>query len=110
MDAGAPRKGRGAGDRDRQVEAVDDREGDSLDRDIPRDDGLHTGILRLKPDAPVLAEEALHGRFILHPRDHDIAVLRGLLPADDEHVTVKDPGVDHAVAPDFEDEALLRSE
>src|ERR1700693_3070913 len=71
--------------------------------DMLRVDGLERVVLRLEPDAAVVAEETLDGGLVrrlvfARKRDDDVAVLRILLPADDHDVAVEDACVDHRLA------------
>src|SRR5262249_24891985 len=74
-------------------------------------DGLERVVLGLEPDASVLAVEGLDGRLVrglvvTRERDHDLAVAGRLLPRDDLEVAGEQPGMDHRVALDAQEELL----
>ena len=72
-------------------------------------DRLERGVLGLQPDPAVLAVERLDGRLVgrlvvAGERDDDLAVPRVVLAAHDDDVAVEDPGLDHRVAADAQEE------
>ena len=68
-------------------------------------DRFHGGVLRLEPVVAVLLIEALDSRFILFShRNDDVTVMRNILLAYDDTVTVVYAGFDHAVADDIQQE------
>ena len=54
--------------------------------------------------------EHLHGCFIVEQSGNDIAVVRGVLLADDHPVTVANRGVNHGIALDLEHEQLAATD
>ena len=55
-------------------------------------------ILRLKPDTPVLAIVAFHGRFTVEHRHDDLAVARDALRPHHDQIAVRDRCLNHRIA------------
>ena len=54
--------------------------------------------------------EHLHGCFIIEQRSYDIAVVCGVLLADNHPVAIADCGVNHGIALDLEHEQLAATD
>src|SRR5579872_6455541 len=80
------------------LESADDGFNAADDLDIARVDWRHAAILRLQPNATRLAIEALHGRFALDHRHHDLAVACGTLRPHEDEIAVENRRVDHRIS------------
>src|SRR5947209_8415811 len=89
----------------RALQFADDGFDSADDGDIVGVDWRHGGVLRLEPDAPVLAVEPLDGRLAVDHGDDDLAVVRVGARLDDDQIAVQDRRVDHRVAFDAQHEA-----
>ena len=78
----------------------------SEDRTVFNNDRIHGIVLRLETEMTVLLVEGLDRSGIVDKSYNNIAVRSVLLLAHENAVTVKDTGVDHAVALDSEKEGL----
>src|SRR6266511_4958981 len=95
----------------RPLELPEDSDHFSDELHVLRVDRLEGIVLGLETHAAVLPEQTLQrrllGRLVLAGEgDDDVAVPRVLSPLDDCNVAVQDPGVDHRVALDPEQELL----
>src|SRR5579875_1648940 len=86
------------------AQAADEGHGLPEDGDVAREDGGHGRVLRLQPNVVLLAEEPLDRGLLPEQGHHDVAVVGRRLRADDEVVAFIDARLDHAVAPDPQDE------
>src|SRR5258706_4731961 len=74
---------------------------------VRRDDRFKGGVFGDQLDVAVAAFEALDRGVTVHHGDHDRAVGRLLLRTHQDEVAIQDARVDHALAPDLEQEETL---
>src|SRR5918995_1493792 len=111
----APARACGGGSGARSLQGPEDADDLAEDADVAGVDRLERRVLGLETDPVGLAVEGLDRRLVRRlvvagERDHDLAVPRRVLAAHDDDVAIEDPGLDHRVAADAQEEVGVAAE